>query len=238
MRILILNVRHGGGSRAQSIAEWCLGINPDFLVLTEWRDNAAGRVIRDALEPNGFRHAASATRSPRTNGVFVMAKTPVTSHRATPVESPAGELLLVTLQSGVHVLGCYFPQSMQKAPFFSRAAEFGVALKNTPFLLVGDLNTGRNDVDRTKRGVKFALEDDFISLSRATGLVDLWRQEHGERALEWSWLTAKNGFRIDHAFGNQALLDRFLVADCRYDHSPRNLGLSDHSAMVLVLAPK
>lgn len=167
-----------------------------------------------------------------------MAKTPVTSHRATPAGSPSGELLLVTLQSGIHVLGCYFPQSKQKAPFFSRAAEFGAALNNAPFLVVGDLNTGRNDVDRSERGVKFALEDEFISLSRTTGLVDLWRQEHGERALEWTWLTAKNGFRIDHAFGNQALLGRFSVVGCRYDHSPRNFGLSDHSAMVLDLAPK
>lgn len=122
--------------------------------------------------------------------------------------------------------------------FFSRAAEFGAALNNAPFLVVGDLNTGRNDVDRSERGVKFALEDEFISLSRTTGLVDLWRQEHGERALEWTWLTAKNGFRIDHAFGNQALLGRFSVVGCRYDHSPRNFGLSDHSAMVLDLAPK
>ena len=43
----------------------------------------------------------------------------------------------------------------------------------------------------------------------------------------------KNGFRVDHAFANTAFQKRFLTISCRYDHGPREAGLTDHSALIL-----
>ena len=64
-------------------------------------------------------------------------------------------------------------------------------------------------------------------------LVDLWRHTQGAGAREWTWLShRRNGFRIDHAFANNTYLKR-TRAVCRYDHAPRELGMTDHSAVIV-----
>ena len=45
-------------------------------------------------------------------------------------------------------------------------------------------------------------------------------------------MTKVNGFRLDHAFGNQAFVAAFNPT-CRYDHSSRKGRFSDHSALVI-----
>ena len=80
---------------------------------------------------------------------------------------------------------------------------------------------------------------DAIALTDPGDLTDLWRHSHGEDAREWTWhaATTGNGFRIDHALGNAALLARYPRLRCRYDHSTRETGLTDHSALVVELDP-
>jgi exonuclease III len=102
--------------------------------------------------------------------------------------------------------------------------------------LLGDLNTGRNDVDR-EGGTPFACVEQFDALQTRAGLVDLWRAQHGDTARDWTWRSPKNGFRIDHAFGNAAFRERFQGIRCRYDHEPREMKITDHSALVLSEPP-
>jgi exonuclease III len=96
----------------------------------------------------------------------------------------------------------------------------------------GDLNTGNQVADRTPTGEKYACAERFDWLSEAGGLVDLWRRTNGAAAREWTWLTSKNGFRLDHAFGNGPLVKRFDPS-CQYDDAPRKIGFSDHSAVLV-----
>jgi hypothetical protein len=56
-----------------------------------------------------------------------------------------------------------------------------------------------------------------------------------DQGREWTWRTFKNGFRIDHAFGNPEIVRRFQPA-CRYDHTPRGRRFSDHSALLITMA--
>jgi exonuclease III len=151
----------------------------------------------------------------------------------TPANSPVGDLALMRLD-GLNVLGCYFPQSMAKSPFFDRCAETAQRQSSQPFLMIGDFNTGRNDLDVEGDGTPFDCADQFKHLSERVGLTDLWRFRHGDRR-EWSWRSAKNGFRIDHAFANRAFLDRYPNYQCQFNHEPRLTGLTDHSAIVLDL---
>ena len=130
-------------------------------------------------------------------------------------------------------MGCYFPQGKAKSTFFARCAEIATAAR-TPLLIIGDFNTGRNDLDIEGNGVAFDCADLFVGLSERAGLADLWRSRQGERR-EWTWRSAKNGFRIDHALANQALIDRFPDYRCEIDHEPRLLGLTDHSAIIVDL---
>jgi len=93
-----------------------------------------------------------------------------------------------------------------------------------PLLIVGDLNTGNQMSDKTPAGTKYDCSEHFDRLSQREGLVDLWRRSNGADVREWTWYsTARNGFRLDHAFGNRVFVDLFGPS-CRYDHRPREVG--------------
>jgi exodeoxyribonuclease III len=102
-------------------------------------------------------------------------------------------------------------------------------------LIVGDLNTGRNDCDLEQGAAKFSCEGHFMNLETTSGLTDIWRSQHGASAQEWTWRSPKNGFRIDHAFANEAFRTAFKKIDCYYLHEPRESHVTDHSALVVDL---
>jgi exodeoxyribonuclease-3 len=232
LRIVSLNIRHGGGGRTPRLMDWIKRRQPFATVLTEWRDNYSGQQIKKSLIADGFDAIATA-RGERTNGVLMAARRFIASEIITPPNAPAGDLVLTRLD-GLAILGCYFPQRLAKSAFFESSMEAVKKTLDVPVLVIGDFNTGRNDLDIEGNGVHFDCADQFIGLSEQAGLTDLWRFRHGNRR-EWTWRSAKNGFRIDHAFGNQALVDHFPTYRCEIDHEPRLTGLTDHSAIILDL---
>ena len=115
---------------------------------------------------------------------------------------------------------CYFPQKRAKSRFFDVCRDVAKDKGARPLLIVGDLNTGNQMSDRTPSGTKYDCSEDFDRLSQREGLVDLWRKSNGADTREWTWRsTAGNGFRLDHAFGNEMFVDRFGPSCC-YDHRP------------------
>ena len=150
------------------------------------------------------------------------------------------------------ILACYFPQgkgdkkkgtNAPKPPFFATIMDVAAAHTEEPLIVIGDVNNGHRDRDR--EGSKFVGPEDFEALSLKSGLVDLWRLTNGDDAREYSWMSAEgrvsksgNGFRINHAFANNAYL-RQMRPICHYDHRTRvkvngKYKMSDHSALVLV----
>ena len=133
---------------------------------------------------------------------------------------------------GFKMLACYFPQLKEKGIFFERCSQLSATHRGQPFILVGDLNTGNQAIDRTERGTKYSCPEGFDRLCQLDGLIDLWRQTNGSTQ-EWTWLSnGGNGFRIDHALASTEFLNRWKPV-CSYDHSTRNTGLSDHSALII-----
>jgi hypothetical protein len=199
MRIVSLNIRHGGGGRVSWLADWIIGQAPFAAVGTEWRDNAPGQQIKSSYPSAGLA-SFSTGRGPKINTALLAARNFTHSEIITPPDSSIGNLVLMRLE-GLTILGCYFQQRMAKSRFFERCLE--IALKETqqPLVVIGDFNTGRNDLDVEGSGTRFDCADQFIGLSEKADLADLWRFRHGERR-EWTWRSAKNGFRIDHAFGS------------------------------------
>lgn len=232
MRILSLNIYHGGGKRTAQLADWLLAKGASVLVLPEWRDNASGRHLRDRLVARGFHTIAAMQRRSNSNSVLLAAIDCASSWKVTPPNSMAGDLILVEIQNRVRILGCYFPQRQAKAPFFRQCIELAADNCDLPFVMIGDFNTGRNGVDVEGAGMPFHCADLFQTLSGKSGLSDLWRKRHGDLQ-EWTWRSSANGFRIDHAFGNEAFLRRFPTFRCELDHSPRLSGLTDHSAILV-----
>jgi exonuclease III len=240
MQAILLNIRHGGGPRAQRLLEWVTRRSPDVVVMAEWQDGAPGAVLKAGLEAKGFQ-TATATTNGDANGVLVAAKRPFAFRCATPLETRErkrvegrGGALLVADFDGLRMLAAYFPGAQAKRPFFEACMAEAEASRGVPFVLVGDLNTGRNDLDVEGTGTPFVCADQFEELTTRAGLVDLWRAQHGDTAQDWSWRSQKNGFRIDHAFANAAFRERFPGIRCRYDHEPREMKISDHSALVIV----
>jgi exonuclease III len=236
-RIVSLNVRQGGGKRAQKIVEWLCRQEPDHIVLSEWKYNDAGVYFIVSLIRAGYCvHPFCSFDKGKTSSVFFASKN--NQHHANPVQSPdfgSKELGFITFPH-FSLCVCYFPLGKKKAPFFHACAKLAKDYQGKPFLLLGDLNTGCCSTDKEHGSTKFPCEDLFLDLTQKSHLTDLWRSQHGDATKEWSWRSSKSGFRIDHAFVNEQFLDKFPQTKCTYDHTPREIGLSDHSALILEMA--
>lgn len=230
-RLLSLNIRHGGGSRIPRVLEWIEGQHPDLVVLLEWRASN-DQLLSVTLKHKGFELAKFSKSGARDNGIVVAAKDFIRAERITPKGADKGELVLVSLHE-LSLCAAYFPQGNNKATYFQELFELAVRHTDVPFLVVGDINTGNNQVDLPNGATRFACSNMFDALSREHGMTDLWRRQHGPQAQEWTWHSAKNGFRIDHAFANHTFLATFPRASCYYNHDPKKLKITDHSALII-----
>ena len=61
MKIVTLNIRHGGGTRVPVILEYLDSQNGDVIVLTEFRENANATASRSGLLAQGLAHFAAAS---------------------------------------------------------------------------------------------------------------------------------------------------------------------------------
>jgi exodeoxyribonuclease III len=228
--IVALNIRAGAGTHAARLCSYLDSLDPDTVLLTEWRDNASGRTFAGWAEGRGMGHAGLADGR-TANGIFLASLDHFVTESATPAGQGAGCLMLARFRC-VTLLACYFPQLKAKAAFFGRCLELAYQHQATPFVLVGDLNTGNQIADRSERAGKYYCSDHFDRLTSAGGLLDLWRLTNGA-SREWTWHSTKgNGFRIDHAFGNGAFVAAAMPI-CTHDHGARETGLTDHSAVVV-----
>ena len=67
MKLLALNVCRGGGSRVKALCQFLDQHNPDVIVLTEWRQGAAGQGLSHGWKPEGFTTPRE-TMAPRGTG--------------------------------------------------------------------------------------------------------------------------------------------------------------------------
>jgi exodeoxyribonuclease III len=229
-KLISLNVRNGGGTRVAAICQFLGRHKPDVIVLTEWRESTSGRNFIAWIESQGL-HYARLNDGSTANGVFLAARIPFQVMTMTPHGSAPGVLMLARFQSWT-LLASYFPQGAFKARFFTACAEIAVAHAETPFTIIGDLNTGNQLVDKSAGGARYFCAEGFDALTSKASLVDLWRRTNGTDAHEWTWLSNQNGFRIDHAFGNQPFV-HLVQPSCIYDHRPREENITDHSALLI-----
>jgi endonuclease/exonuclease/phosphatase family metal-dependent hydrolase len=126
-------------------------------------------------------------------------------------------------------------------------ASLAALADDVPALLCGDFNTPqyeardgtiqtfaqtRSGKIRPLRGERHDRAERMI-LSGPPGWRDAFRAVHGYEARDRSWKSGRHpGYRLDHI-----LISRGLTAlTCAYDHSLREDGLSDHSALVATIS--
>jgi len=228
LKIVTLNLRHGGADRVRRIADYLLENEAEIIVLTEFRENSSGALLTDRLTATGLQRFVAPAQDARKNRVALFAPS---SARALPVspEDEDAHRIVACEVNGVAIAGVYFAQLAQKATLFDYLNKRLPPL-HEDVLVIGDFNTGLHYLDEP--GATFACADQFQKMGER-GYSDLWRRAHGEGAREYSWMSSqRNGFRIDHAMGTGTIPSRTVA--CYYDHDTRR-DFTDHSALWVTL---
>lgn len=230
-RLLTWNIRAGGGARVPRILDRIAAIDADVVVLTEFRLGRTGDAMLSGLAAAGLAHVAMRQAPSRTNTVVVASREPLRPVAAVP--EPHSRHIVAVEISDLAVFGVYFPQRGAKRPVFDWLLSLPAEWRRRPALILGDLNTGRNDLDIEPGGTPFDVAEAMDELAAASW-TDAWRHFHGSTR-EYSWRSPKRGFRIDHALASAPLLPR--VRGAWYDHTVREAGESDHSLLVVEVGP-
>lgn len=235
MEILAWNIRSGGGVRSHAIAAELIRRDPDVIVVGEYQTGTSARLMHE-LEEAGWAHQVRPDPPGRYGGVAVLSKSQLVVRPLPASLLPfAFRFVAVGVPAwGLELRAVYAP--LHKDPY----AEFWDAMlasleseSDGQVLMVGDLNTGRSHVDAP---VPNFFCSSYFSELPSRGYTDLWREMHGPDAREYTWLGRVNPYRLDHAFGTAPLRSRLRA--CSYDHAVRESGLSDHSLLLVRLAPQ
>jgi exonuclease III len=246
VRIAAVNVRAGGNATTiPQVVRRLMFIDADVVVISEFRDTAAGALLRRALIDGGFEHVAW-TQGHRGNGVCIASAAPF---RATPnpFDMAGDEYPNAVLQASfddLDLFGVYLPGQDRKRPHlrYLIAAAERYNREGKAGMCIGDFNSGRNDTDIEINVRAARLLDEFSTADLYAELETLWTEawaylHPGE--YEYSWYpfrkdpdyVSRGGWRIDKAFASPAALVRITAAE--YDHRFRLDQLTDHSAIVV-----
>lgn len=233
MRLLTLNLRHGGGRRMPALLAHLLRHEADVLVLSEHRHNAASALLREGLAAAGYAHQApSIASAPRLNHLLVASRLPLAPAPQRGLRFDARRMLPVQV-AGLLLVAVHLPNLRAKIPHWQALLRLGRRLNGTPAVYMGDFNTGREPQDVETPGFAFTGSGCMEALE-ALGWVDAWRRQHPQ-GREYTWYSHRhNGFRLDHAFLSPACAPR--LRRTAFDHTVRTSGASDHSALVVELA--
>jgi exonuclease III len=244
VRIAAWNIRAGGGRRVTRIARQLTRWQADVVALSEFRATAPSRALADALAEAGLGHQVTTADPlrPRTNALLVAARWPLrrVHLRGQPAERCRWMAALVEAPLPVVLGAMHVPNRAggRKYPFLDAVLACAGRWRRGPALLLGDTNSGRRLLDEEVPAFN-AREEGWIDALAACGWHDAFRHLRGEaRAYTWYSPNGRNGFRIDQAFVNAALLGRLKAADYVWGGSARRRrdALSDHAALLIDIA--
>jgi len=244
MRVVAWNIRAGGGRRVDALARQLERWAPDVVALSEFRATAPSRALATALAVRGLGHQLTTAdpRLPARNALLVAARWPLRRIRlpAAPVE--AGRWLAAAVDAPLPlVLGAmHVPTRVtrRKYPFLDAVLACARRWRRGPALFVGDTNSGRRGLDE-EVPVFSAREEGWIDALAGCGWLDAFRHLRADaRAYTWYSPNGRNGFRIDQAFVNPALLAHLKNAAYVWGGATRRGRrdvLSDHAALLVDL---
>jgi exodeoxyribonuclease III len=228
MKLVTLNIQHGGGRRVPKILAYLRSQSADVIVLTEFREDANARALRSDLGTEGFLHFAAASIGAKENSVCIFSRQAFVPRTYPELPLQDRHRLISAHFNGLAIFGVYFSQNRAKAGLF----QFLLNGKHRPteaaYIVVGDFNTGLHGIDEA--GSTFYCADEFAALSHS-GLVDSWRSRNlGQKIFSW-YSNHGNGFRIDHVFSSPEADG--AIQRVYYDLTPRESGVTDHAALVV-----
>jgi exodeoxyribonuclease III len=233
VRVVALNIQHGGGRRTQAISDALLAATPDVVVLSEFHVGPGGsRLLEQLFEAGLTEHAQAKPSSIEyPNTVAIASRLPLGNVQS-PLGNSANRHRVLEVDVAGFTLGAvYFPLGKPKLAFWrDEFLPYAASRIGRPSLLIGDWNSGRHYLDESGATLHAARE--FEAMTEA-GWVDAWRSLRPD-GREYTWYsTHGNGFRLDHAFLSPPLAPRLESA--AYRHETRRSGITDHSAMDIEL---
>jgi exonuclease III len=229
VKVVSWNILQGGGKRLDDICHTLCDWRPDIVTLQEARRSSVEQ-LNDSLASCGLtHHFLSDTESASENTLYIASREPLDAgdfqvDRSGPCHILEAETMGLTL------LPVHFPQKALQIPLFEAVLADTPSLLERQCLLLGDMNCGipfQDSTDKTFVNTRY-----FQALKQA-GWNDLYRQCHGEKAQDFSWISPRTGrgFRYDHAMASASLAQ--ATSHCQYVHEVREKGLSDHSALIV-----
>ncbi|MDT0307293.1 endonuclease/exonuclease/phosphatase family protein [Streptomyces sp. DSM 44917] len=243
-RLMVFNVQHAAPERARRQAAWLAGQEmADLLILTEVGTSPGADALITALGDHGYASvlapqpadrdyrtvlaSRSAELEPLPSGITVL------PHRAPCATVRIGDTPFTLLGLYVPSRGPKDRRNENKRAFqqaVTAALPALAARSDGPLIAAGDLNV--LEPGHTPHYSVFGpWEYDFYRSFTTAGLTDAFRHLHPDTT-EHSWHgRSGNGYRFDHAFLTTPHRTQLLA--CHYLHQPRQLGLTDHSALLL-----
>ena len=231
MLLVSWNLRQGGAGQAGQILGRLAAWDADTVVLSEVRRSSIPLILDPLRAAYPYRVAPEVAGA--TNGVFLLSRHPIGDpERACPAREPWRWVEWHDPRLGITFLGVHVPGSKPPSTvmqdFWSHVLEWAGSHPERAVIL-GDLNSGLRRVDET--GATFSCHWQMMALGELPGWRDAWRHAHGD-ASEYTWYSyVDNGFRIDHMFATDDVVER--ITRCEYDHAVRSARVSDHSALLV-----
>ena len=248
VRLMLFNAQHAAPGRARRQAAWiAVQENADLVVVTEVGAGPGGQALIEALGEHGYSHVlASEPAAPDYRAVLGSrgpALTPIPT--GIGVLAHRGPAAAVTVGGQtVGLLGLYVPSrgAKQRRNQSKRAFQDAVATAlpgflarfSGPVIVAGDLNVVEPG-HQPHLPVFGSWEYAVYRFFGDAGMTDAYRAGP-PGTWEHSWFgRSGTGYRIDHIFITRQHAGQ--VHACGYLQAPRQLGLTDHAAMTLTLAP-
>jgi len=244
VRIVAWNIRAGGGRRVDGIARQLARWAPDVVALSEYRGTPPSMCLAAALAERGLVHQLTTAdeRVAGRNALLVAARWPLRRVRLGAAPRDPARWLVTLVEAPVPlVLGAmHVPNRVtrRKYPFLDAVLACATRWRRGPALFVGDTNSGRRTIDEETPAFN-AREEGWIDALAACGWHDAFRHLRADaRVYTWYSPNGRNGFRIDQAFVNAALLAHLKDAAYVWGRAARGRrdGLSDHAALLVDLS--
>src|SRR5262245_1498125 len=226
---------------ARQLGRWA----PDVVALSEFRATPPSQALARAVAGAGLTHQLTTAdrRRPEANGLLVASRWPLRAVRLRGAPSEPGRWLMAATEApgGLAIGAMHVPNRAggRKYPFLDAVLACARRWRRGPALLVGDTNSGRRGLDEQVKAFN-AREEGWIDALAECRWLDAFRHLQADaRAYTWYSPNGRNGFRIDQAFVNAALLAR--LRDARYvwgGAGRRRDTLSDHAALLVDLTSR
>lgn len=226
--ILSWNIQQGGGSRVNKIVENLILQSPEVIILSEYKNNDKGTLIRQKLLANNYKFQGITPANSKDNSVLIASKV-ATNFRWFKNIDESYSFNILEADFGAFLLyGVYLPHKKKHTlfDFFQQK----VKTSQKPIIIAGDFNTGMNHIDQ--KGNSFWYESDLKDLL-SLGMIDAFRYIHKDKK-EYSWYSHQgNGYRYDHTYVSESIKN--IIHSCEYLHDWRENKWADHSPMLLRL---